>query len=76
MNAIGNTYAIGEGINNHAHLITITKPKEAGIPISDSSVFHHRFADVTQIWKPKFDQEKMANMENKKIKPKNTHTTY
>jgi hypothetical protein len=33
MNTIGKTYAINEGINNHAHPITITTPRVVGIPI-------------------------------------------
>jgi hypothetical protein len=33
MNTIGDTYAINEGIHNHAHPNTITTPREVGIPI-------------------------------------------
>ena len=38
-------------------------------------MFHHAFANYTQVLLPKYDRYKTMTVENMKIQLKNTHTT-
>ena len=62
-------YSIRES-TTHTLQIIRTKSMRSNFPSSFCWKFHHRLANATQLWRYKYDQQKM---ENKKTNPNNTH---